>query len=412
MRILGFSIFVVLMAGTSPARADDWSAVMHDPQNTNASTSTLDPTSLVKKWSSPSGYRNPLIVGNSIYAIDATNTFNQNTATISAFDISTGAVKWSTPVTGIWSPALAYGGGYLVYTGNNQIFVLDAATGAFKYSAPVLADIGDVVTVAQDTTTSQPVAYVSDGRGTLTAERLGTAGATRVWAVTGIAAGDAAPSVAGNLLLTADVDYRYAIDRTTGVVTPFKSGPSSGGSGQTIAVDLTHNRFYYGRLGTLTAYGISNNAVTQLWEVQAHVSGGVSVAPDGTIYGADNGTLARMDPSDGHIITSVGGAFSNANVPILSNGYVWEFGPGLISIETNIYRIDDLSLVKTIPGVFGYPGTIISGKSAVDDTHFIFDYGNSSSNPGFIVFEGTAVIPEPQLFGLVTLLVARRRTRK
>jgi len=196
----------------------------------------------------------------------------------------------------------------------------------------------------------------------------------------------------------------------TGAVTG-APGPWSAQGGH-IAVDLTHNRFYYGRLGTLTAYGISNNAVTQLWEVQAHVSGGVSVAPDGTIYGADNGTLARMDPSDGHIIASVGGAFSNANVPILSNGYVWEFGPGLISIQTNIYRIDDLSLVKTIPGVFGYPGTIISGKSALDDTHFIFDYGNSSSNPGFITFEGTAVIPEPQLFGFVTLLVACRRTRK
>ena len=48
---------------------DDWPTYQHDPTHTGQSTAAFDPMLLTKVWSAPQGYGNPLVVGNSIYAM-------------------------------------------------------------------------------------------------------------------------------------------------------------------------------------------------------------------------------------------------------------------------------------------------------------------------------------------------------
>jgi hypothetical protein len=95
------SSFVTLLCITAhsvlalfPARADDWPYYQHDAWHTGASSAVVNPQALSFAWPAPSpppsttGYSTPVIVGNTIYAMQ--ESISASHTTVSSFDISTG----------------------------------------------------------------------------------------------------------------------------------------------------------------------------------------------------------------------------------------------------------------------------------------------------------------------------------
>jgi hypothetical protein len=124
--------------------------------------------------------------------------------------------------------------------------------------------------------------------------------------------------------------------------------------------------------------------------------------------------LLELDPTTGNTLRSITGRFANSNTPLISDGFIWEFGPGnLASIDSYIYRQSDLSLAMHLPGAVGYSGTTYFGSSGLEDTHYVFDYSAVADTPGLVVYAGTPA-PEPKaLCGICFAgLLAQRRRRQ
>jgi hypothetical protein len=78
--------------------ADDWPYYQHDAWHTGDSSAFINPQALSLVWtapSSPTGYSTPVIVGNSIYAMQNQGGVGNSQTTVSSFDLSTGAINWS-----------------------------------------------------------------------------------------------------------------------------------------------------------------------------------------------------------------------------------------------------------------------------------------------------------------------------
>jgi hypothetical protein len=419
LRTVAAPIAACVVAASTAARADDWPSYQHDAQHTGLSTSKLDPTTLKYTWSSPNAFIDPLIVGNTVYAIDT--AFNRSPGTVESFNLADGHSNWTFQATYDDTSHLAYGGGMLAYTASQlnfnthqvdtSVYVLNAATGAPLYSVPIPEGTGCQIIIGTDTTTSQPVAYLADGRGQLTAVRLGPTSGTKLWTASGLLAGRAPGSVAGNMILLTEVEHYYAIDRTTGSVKQFYNGPLLGGGMQVPVVDTARKQFYVSaeyRIGskdaeTLTAYSYAGTTITQLWQKQGTgiatpgtSGGGVALGPDGQVISADTSTLTERDPATGNILHSASGSFAAGNTPVVSNGYVFEFGKDqILDDHVEIYRAGDLSPVTTIHGSPASHAAAYSGSGALDDTHFLLANGGSGISPGFEVYTAST----PQLPG-------------
>src|ERR1043166_7893177 len=77
--------------------ADDWPYYQHDPSHTGNSNALVDPQALSLAWTAPFplGYSTPLVVGNTIYAMQNQQGSGNLQTTVSSFDLATGAIHWS-----------------------------------------------------------------------------------------------------------------------------------------------------------------------------------------------------------------------------------------------------------------------------------------------------------------------------
>src|ERR1043166_7568469 len=95
--------------------ADDWPYYQHDSSHTGNSSAVLNPQALSLSWTAPSGhvgYSTPLIVGNTIYA-RANQGGSTSLTTVSAFDLSTGAINWSYTGDFLFPSQPGVGGGFV-----------------------------------------------------------------------------------------------------------------------------------------------------------------------------------------------------------------------------------------------------------------------------------------------------------
>lgn len=139
----------------------------------------------------------------------------------------------------------------------------------------------------------------------------------------------------------------------------------------------------------------------------------MAIGSGSQVYSVDNTTLVEINPVDGDTLRSLGGlSIANAVTPILSDGYLWAFSRS----QTLIFDLDPLSLAGTLPGSRGSLNSAFDGPGALDDRHFLLDYGTIYNRPGFDAY---VVIPEPSTLvlalaclGLLAVAVWRRRAAR
>src|ERR1043166_5266405 len=162
--------------------ADDWPYYQHDPSHTGDSSALVDPGSLSLTWSAPSsptGYSTPVIVGNTIYAMQNQGGAGNSHTTVSSFDLATGAINWSYTGNFVFPSQPGVGGGFVTFVAPNGItsalYVLDAVTGALRYAVTIPEELLSVMpTVVQDPNSGNVTAFVADDSH-VSAVSLGTA---------------------------------------------------------------------------------------------------------------------------------------------------------------------------------------------------------------------------------------------
>src|SRR2546429_7563295 len=118
-----FRIQVVTAAGTillaGSVAADDWPYYQHDAWHTGNSSAVVKPQELSLAWTSPSspaGYTTPVIIGNTIYAMQNRNV--NATVTVSSFELSTGVINWSYTGNFVLPSQPGVGGGFVAFVGS------------------------------------------------------------------------------------------------------------------------------------------------------------------------------------------------------------------------------------------------------------------------------------------------------
>src|SRR5439155_25736788 len=124
--------------------ADDWPHYQHDTWHTGDSSAVVIPQTLSLAWtasSSPTGYSTPVIVGNTIYAMQNQQGIGNSQTTISSFDLATGAINWSYTGNFVFPSQPGVGGGFVTFGGStlssSSLYVLDAITGTLRYTVPI-----------------------------------------------------------------------------------------------------------------------------------------------------------------------------------------------------------------------------------------------------------------------------------
>jgi outer membrane protein assembly factor BamB len=410
----------------APARgADEWTAYQHDVGHTGRSAADFDPRSLAKVWSAPEGYATPLVVGPNVIATrNGQNASGQRTD-YTSFGLAGGNVNWTAGGNYFFPSQAAAGEGLVVYAASNgefaddRLYVRDAASGALKYTVPLERAIGGIPTIHRDAATGVVSAYYSSG-GHLTAVTLGAESGSVRWSHLGSYDAASVPTIAGESVVVASPGQFYAYRQGDGEPNQFYAGNVNGGGGTTPAFDAARKRLYVlewhdaGR-NSLTAYNYADNAtITQLWtRTGPGIQNGSSVAigKDGKLYAADPTLLIEMDPDTGQTLRSVEGRFGAIVTPALQDGYVWTFGAD----STMAFSLNDLSLVRSLPGSRGDLSGWYSSPGAIADQHFLLDYNYFGGMPGFDVYRA---VPEPSslagvaLFAFATLSRPGRRRRR
>ncbi|HET6246417.1 MAG TPA: PQQ-binding-like beta-propeller repeat protein [Tepidisphaeraceae bacterium] len=388
----------------------------------------MNATSLQPVWQAPTGFASPLIVGNTIYAMQNGQGVPSLT-NIDSFNLANGHVNWNYSGTYAFPSEPAYANGLVAFAGNpigttvGMLNVLNAATGTLDYQVNIPQYQNAVINILPGTAGNLPVAYVADGN-YVTAVSLGATSGSVLWTATGGFGGQSIPSVIGNSVIVAGPGQYYSIDRTSGAENHFFVGQVTGGGGSTPAVDAARNQFYIltdynSTTPTLTAYKYaSNSSITQIWQRTGSgvgVQGGVAIGPDGGVYAADTSTLVELDPATGNILRQVAGSFATGNAPMISNGYLWEFdkGPGSGPNSTYAYRLSDLSLAATFTGTRGNLNSPYDSAGALTDDYFVQTYPTVYGYSGFQVYNDGA--PEPASAGVCIVagaLFLIRRPRK
>jgi hypothetical protein len=371
----------------------DWPYYQHDPSHTGASDVVVNPAALSLAWkapSSPNGYSAPVIVGNSIYAIQHSRSFNSQ-MTISSFDLSTGTINWSYTGTFFLASPPGVGGGFVTFVGvtnSPTLYVLDQVTGALRYTVPLPAGSSLTPTVVQDPFTLQVTAYVAIAS-QVSAISLGTTSGSVLWNQSGSFGGDSMPTVVGSSIILAGPGQYYAFDRQTGEANHFWSGNILGGGGSTVAYDGARQQFYVleaynDPTPTLSAYHYTDTGhITLLWQrTGAGVSNGGSVAigPGGKVYSAGTTVVWELDPVTGATLRSIPGSFAGGMTPALTSNVLWIIGNN----QVFSYDLTTLQLLRTVNGSrqgsdSGYdnPGAFVAG-------YFVLDYGSGTT--GFDVY--------------------------
>lgn len=406
-------LLLLLFAGASIASAQDWNAYLHDPQHTSRSSASLDPKLLRLKWNAPEGFSRPLIIGDTVYAVDFRNS-GTGVGDVAAFDLESGAIKWRVPTAGGPS-ALAFRDGRLhFFTAYNATFnVISAATGATDYTVPVSGGwFVDVPTLVDRPGGGDPIALLQFNS-LLNAVSVGAASGSILWTKSNDSGGQAT-SLSSSRLVSAGPGHYRTFDVLTGDSTEFRTSPVSGPYGKGAVVDTARQQFYvhesWGGAPTYTANVISaysyagatgTTTPTLLWQntLDPGIGRGLALGADGKLYTTSSNTLFELAPDTGSILRSAPlSDLSQSNYrigPMLSDGYVWVRNNRSITA----FALDTLTPIHTIPLA---DDDRPSGWSigAITDRTLLVDFGPASFQ-GFAVYTA----PEPGSLGAVVLAV-------
>ncbi len=218
-----FGIQVIAAAGAillaRSVVADDWPYYQHDAWHTGNSSALVNPQALSLTWtapSSPTGYSTPVIVGNSIYAMQNQQGVGNSQTTISSFDLATGAINWSYTGNFVFPSQPGVGGGFVTFVGStlssSSLYVLDAITGTLRYTVPIPEGLVSLMpTVVQDLITGNVTAFVTDGI-QVSAVSLGSVSGLVLWTQTGEFGGQSIATVVGNsIVLVGPVNITLSI---------------------------------------------------------------------------------------------------------------------------------------------------------------------------------------------------------
>jgi hypothetical protein len=420
------------LLGAGPTVAQ-WTTYQADNQHTGRAGVIVNPLSISKVWSAPQGYGIPLVVGNTVYSMRNQQGIGGDTTSVRSFDLTTGAVNWTYSQQFVFPSEPTFQGGDVVFaaqaaaTGVSSLYVLNAATGALRYTVPLPASALTVgMPVVQADGGGVRRAYVVHN-GSVSAVQLGATSGSISWTGAGNFSSGPNPAVLGNSVLVAGPGQYYAYDLQTGARNQFQSGGVSGGGSATIVADAASNRFYVleaysgSVLNALTAYSyVNNSTITQLWQRSDTAignGGNVAVGPDGKLYVANNTTLSELDPTTGATLRSLPGRqFPNGVAPILSNGDLWiyETTPGGAA-GVSAFDLTSFTRVNFFTGGRGSLNSGYDGPGALAGGAFVLDYGNIFGQPGFDVY--LTPIPEPTSLALcgaaaVGAVWVRRRRRR
>src|SRR5437867_5060122 len=193
------------MLFTQSVVADDWPYYQHDPSHTGNSSAVVDPQSLSLTWTAPSfptGYSTPVIIGNTIYAMQNQQGNGQSQTTVSSFDLSSGAINWSYTGNFVFPSQPGVGGGFVTFVGSqfssSSLYVLDVTTGTLLYTVPIPEGLVSVMpTVVQDQISGNVTAFVADSS-QVSAVSLGAVSGSVLWTQTGLFGGSSSiPTVVG-----------------------------------------------------------------------------------------------------------------------------------------------------------------------------------------------------------------------
>ena len=387
--------------------ADDWPYYQHDPSHTGDSSALVDPGSLSLTWSAPSsptGYSTPVIVGNTIYAMQNQQGVGNSHTTVSSFDLSTGAINWSYTGNFVFPSQPGVGGGFVTFVGSagssSALYVLDAITGTLRYTVPIPQDSSATMpTVLEDTINGNVTAFVADSL-SVSAVSLGPVSGSVLWTQSGSFGGQSIPTVVGSSIVLAGPGQYYAFDQTTGAANHFWSGGISGGGGTTVAYDAARQQFYIledynSALATLSAYHYTDNPdITLLWQrvgEGVYYGGAAAIGPTGNVYSAGKNVIWELDPATGTTLRSIYGTFGNGIAPALTNNVLWIVG------ETQVFAYDlvTLQLLRAFNGSRGNLNTAYDSPGAFADGYFVLDYGNIYGFRGFDVYSLATPTPTP-----------------
>jgi hypothetical protein len=420
------------------ARGEDWPAYQHDSSHTGRSGASFDPRDARLGWSAPRGYATPVVVGQTVVATrngEYGPFQTRPTPAVSAFDLRTGAMKWT--YEGVYPISQAAAGyGLVVFRGAvpgalpGALYVLDAATGALKYTVPgVSSETEGMPTLHREPDGDVRAYFFSNHR--MQAVDLGATSGSVRWASGGapFATEWSTPTVGGRHLFSTSPGQFYAYDRVTGAVNRFYDGGISGGGGTTPAFDPARNRLYVsdslGSLDGVAAFDYApDGSLAERWRYTGRGtsrSASVAVGADGSVFAAGSypggSDLVRLDPSSGAVLDRATlPVFNFLGTPALSDGYVWVTGTSNRGLETWVYDADTLDRVATFAGgnagdgsPFDSPVAIFSDVGGLSG--FLLDYGNVGEPRNG--FDAYFVVPEPGGFVLAAggglVVLARRR---
>lgn len=174
--------------------------------------------------SSPTGYSTPVIVGNTIYAMQNQQGFGQLQTTVSSFDLATGAINWSYTGNFVFPSQPGVGGGFVTFVGStissSSLYVLDAKTGTFLYTVPIPEGTGSLMpTIVQDTVSGNVTAFVA-GYPYVSAVSLGPTSSSVLWTQTGDFCCSSIPTVVGSSIILIGPFQYWAFDQATSEPTP------------------------------------------------------------------------------------------------------------------------------------------------------------------------------------------------
>ena len=390
--------------------ADDWPYYQHDVQHTGYSSAIIDPQALSLVWSAPSfptGYSTPVIVGNTIYAMQNQQGIGAAQTTVSSFDLATGAIHWSYTGNFEFPSQPGVGGGFVTFVGptefSSALYVLDAKTGTLRYTVPIPEGATSMTpTVFQDPKTGNVTAFVTGGSLlSVSAVSLGEMSGSVLWTQTGSWGGLSIPTVVGSSIVLAGPGQYYAFDQATGAENHFWSG-IAGGGGCTVAYDAARQQFYVheaynNSTPTLSAYHYTDNAhITLLWQrtgAGVGQGGSVAIGPTGNVYCAGNSLIWELDPVTGTTLRSILGSFTYWVTPAITSNVLWIIGTS----QTFAYDLITLELLRVFNGSRGNETSAYDGPGAFADGYFVLDYGNIFGRPGFDVYSAPSPTATPTL---------------
>jgi hypothetical protein len=396
----------ILFAGS--VIADDWPYYQHDALHTGSSSALVDPQALAFAWTAPSpppsttGYATPVIVGNTIYAMQ--EGINKSQTTISSFDLATGAINWSYTGTFNVPSQPGVGGGFVTFVGStlssSSLYVLDATTGTLLYTVGIPQGPTSMMpTVVQDLISGNVTAFVTDS-GQVSAVSLGPGSGSVLWTQFGLFGGQSIPTVVGSSIVLAGPGQYYAFDQATGTENQFWSGNEAGGGGTTVAYDAARQQFYVleaynDPTPTLSAYHYTDNAhITLLWQRTGDGVGGsasAAIGPTGNVYSAGDGVIWELDPVSGATLRSIPGKFASGVTPALTNNVLWIIGLD----QVFAYDLGTLQLLRAFNGSRGSLNTAYDSPGAFADGYFVLDYGVNYGSHSFDVYNASMSTPTP-----------------